>query len=94
METQSLELRHFLINSIKNPYTKEDYFQIWYEGTLTGYIDKNGVFLLCYHSKCPEGVWVNIEVWRDKTTLQRAQLVKQHWSAIFDRFTLWMKFNH
>jgi len=90
--TDSIELRHFLVNSVKNPYTKEDYYQIWYNGVLTGYINKDGIYLLMYHSKCPEGVWVNIDVWTEKSVREKVMMVQKHWSALYDRFTLRIKF--
>ena len=97
METQStipsLEVRHYQVNSVKNPYTKEDYFQLYSGGTEVGYIDKSGIHLICYHSKCATGVFIDIEAWKDRTPLEMSRLIVKHWDAIYDRFSLKVKFD-
>lgn len=91
--TQDLTINHYQVNSVKNPYQKEDYFQLMLGSEEVGYIDKSGIHLRCYHSKCAIGVIVNIEAWKDKTPLEMSRLVKKHWSAIYDRFSLKVKFD-
>ena len=95
METkiQDLIMHHYQVNSLKNAYQKEDYFQLMLEGEEVGYIDKFGIHLRCYHSKCPQGVLIDIEIWKDRTPREMAKLVQKHWPAIYDRFTLKSKFN-
>lgn len=87
-----LTINHILVPSIQNPYKKEDYFQLVVDGVQIGFINADGIFLLMENGKCQEGVYVNLGVWKDETPLSKSKLFKKHWSAIFDRYPLRMKF--
>ena len=84
--TLKITLTHARYGTPSTPYA-----HMTVDGTEVGFITPYGIWLRIWNKDVPEGVYNELQGWKNETYYNKVRYVQRYWNTIYDNYPLVIK---